>query len=59
MAGNISYNMFTERVEGFNRDNERQLMAGYFNEKIQGRELEDIEWKTFSVSEIQSILSIS
>lgn len=59
MAGNISYNMFTERVEGFNRDNERQLMAGYFNEKIQGRELEDIEWETFSVSEIQSILSLS
>ena len=59
MAGSISYNMFTERVEDFNRDNERQLMTDYFNEKVQDREFEEIEWETYSVDEIQSVLSLS
>ena len=59
MSGNISYNMFTERVENFNRNNDRQLMTEYFNEKVQGREFKDIEWETYSVAEIQTILSLS
>ena len=59
MSGNISYNMFTERVENFNRNNNRQLMTEYFNEKVQGREIKDIEWETYSVAEIQTILSLS
>lgn len=59
MSGNISYNMFTERVENFNRNNDRQLMTEYFNENVQGREIKDIEWETYSVSEIQTILSLS
>ena len=59
MAGSISYNMFTERVEDFNRDNERQLMTDYFNEKVQDREFEDLEWETYSIAEIQSILLLS
>ena len=59
MSGNISYNMFTERVENFNRNSDHQLMTEYFNEKVQSREIKDIEWETYSVSEIQTILSLS
>lgn len=46
MANKLSYNMFDERVE-------------YFNEKSKEREFEDIEWESYSVEEIQRILSLT
>ena len=46
MANNLSYNMFDERV-------------AYFNEKSKEKEAEDIEWESYSIEEIQHILSLT
>ena len=46
MANNLSYNMFDERVE-------------YFNEKSKEKEAEDIEWESYSIEQIQRVLSLT
>lgn len=46
MSNKLSYNMFTERIE-------------YFNEKSKEREVEDIEWESYSIKEIQRVLSVT
>lgn len=46
MDNNLSYNMFTERVE-------------YFNEKALEKNMEEIEWESYSVKEIQEVLSVT
>ena len=51
----IRYNMFDERVEKFNEENERKRVAELLNSKRK----EEIEWESYSIADVQELLSVS
>jgi len=51
----IRYNMFDERVEKFNEENERRRVAELLNSKRK----EEIEWESYSIADVQELLSVS
>lgn len=51
----IRYNMFDERVEKFNEENERKRVAELLNNKRK----EEIEWESYSIADVQELLSVS
>ena len=51
----IRYNMFDERVEKFNEENERKRVAELLNSKRK----EEIEWESYSITDVQELLSVS
>lgn len=51
----IRYNMFEERVEKFNEENERKRVAELLNSKRK----DEIEWESYSIADVQELLSVS
>ena len=51
----IRYNMFDERVEKFNEENERKRVAELLNSKRK----DEIEWESYSIADVQELLSVS
>ena len=51
----IRYNMFDERVEKFNEENERKRVA----ELLHNKRKEEIEWESYSIADVQELLSVS
>lgn len=51
----IRYNMFDERVEKFNEENERKRVAELLNSKRK----DEIEWESYSIADVQELLFVS
>ena len=49
------YNMFDERVDKFNEENETKRLAELFAKS----NVDDVEWESYSMAEIQKLLSVT
>ena len=49
------YNMFDERVDKFNEENETKRLAELFAKS----NADDVEWESYSMAEIQKLLSVT
>ena len=50
------YNMFTDRVDTFNSDNENKRLAELFSTE---KEQQEAEWESFSIEEVQQLLTLT